>query len=505
MTRPERQQTVLDILKDFRGPERLRTASERIALLDLESVGADLFALSPLAIQKRHDEAFNKEPLTKDFFKRFDQALEAIKGDLEEYQKPFKPAEAYTQAQLLLERLIFLYFLQNRGWLNQDRSFLLDHLTEHLPKPGVFSYYGEFLDKLFWTLSSAPGEGGRLPGIPFLNGGLFDDDEFRQPAGLRKTNPPLKVRNSTFKSVFGDLLEAFNFTVTEDTPLNQEVAVDPEMLGKVFESIVLHAEAADPDATAPDKRKATGSYYTPRIVVHFICREVLYQYLHARVVAPGFSPADADLKVGATEAGAALPISSGQALGGAAKDDWAARLRALLDMDASDGLDDEAKERLKCTITPAQAVQLRDLVLPLKCCDPAVGSGAFPVGLLHELVNLRRLLTTAAKAEANGEPVPAPPAGRSAARQGPVGAGLLVPAFGEDTHVGCPYAFLKAFKRIIDDETVPEDIPFAVPYEELENRKIKISPKVKSIRGKLNVPRERFHLRARTTYLWAGL
>jgi hypothetical protein len=384
------------------GPEaRLRTASERIALLDLESVGADLFGLSPLDIQTRHDEAFNKEPLTKDFFKRFDQALEAIKSDLEEYQKPIESAEAYTKAQLLLERLIFLYFLQNRGWLNQDRRFLLDHLTEHLSNPGAFTYYSEFLDRLFWTLSSAPREGGRLPGIPFLNGGLFDDDEFRQPAGSRKTNPPLKIRNSTFKLVFGDLLEAFNFTVTEDTPLNQEVAVDPEMLGKVFESIVLHAEAADPDATAPDKRKATGSYYTPRIVVHFICREVLYQYLHARLgvrqLAAALPSASslADTAKASTnspeqapagESGSKLPHSI----------DWAARLRTLLDMDASDGLDDEAKERLKRTITPAQAVQLRDLVLPLKCCDPAVGSGAFPVGLLHELVNLRRLLTTAA-------------------------------------------------------------------------------------------------------------
>jgi hypothetical protein len=302
------------------GPEeRLRTASERIALLDLESVGVDLFGLSPLEIQTRHDEAFNKEPLTKDFFKRFDQALEAIKSDLEEYQKPIKSAEAYTQAQLLLERLIFLYFLQNRGWLNQDRSFLLDHLTEHLSKPGAFTYYSEFLDKLFWTLSSAPGEGGRLPGIPFLNGGLFDDDEFRQPAGSRKTNPPLKVRNSTFNSVFGDLLEAFNFTVTEDTPLNQEVAVDPEMLGKVFESIVLHAEAADPDATAPDKRKATGSYYTPRIVVHFICREVLYQYLHARLECGDSSPlSDAATRRGVSRAGVGVPLVGTQGGGMAA-------------------------------------------------------------------------------------------------------------------------------------------------------------------------------------------
>ncbi len=304
-------------------------------------------------------KAFDKEPLTKDFFKRFDKALEAIKSDLEQHMK-LPSAEAYTQSQLLLERLIFLYFLQNRGWLNRDRHYLRTPLQEHIANSDKFTYYGDFLDKVFWTLSSAPGEGGRLPGIPFLNGGLFDDDEFRQPADLRKTTPPLKVRNGTMQYVFDELLEAFNFTVTEDTPLNQEVAVDPEMLGKVFESIVLHAEQADPDATAPDKRKATGSYYTPRIVVHFICREVLYQYLINHL--PG--------------------------------DGWGPRLKKLLAFDLSDGIDEEEKNELKATITPDQARLVLDLVKPLKCCDPAVGSGAFPVGLMQELVNLRRLLET---------------------------------------------------------------------------------------------------------------
>jgi hypothetical protein len=307
-------------------------------------------------------EAFDKEPLTNDFFKRFDKALEKIQEDLQEYQK-LPSAEAYTQSQLLLERLIFLYFLQNRGWLNQERHYLREKFRDYESRPDAFTYYKEFLDKLFWTLSTPPGSSaGRLPGIPFLNGGLFDDDEFAQPQDQRKTNPPLKVRNSTFKYVFDELLEAFNFTVTEDTPLNQDVAVDPEMLGKVFESIVLHAEQADPDAVAPDKRKATGSYYTPRIVVHFICQEVLYQYLLNHLEGEG----------------------------------WGPRLRALLAIDASDGLDDEERETLKKTINPAQAIQIRDLVKPLKCCDPAVGSGAFPVGLLHELVNLRRVLETAA-------------------------------------------------------------------------------------------------------------
>ena len=310
---------------------------------------------------EKWSQAFDKEPLTKDFFRRFDVALDSIKSDLEVFQGMPSTA-AYTQSQLLLERLIFIYFLQNRGWLDQTRTYLRDRLIDHVSKPSAFSYYAEFLDKLFWTLSSAPGEGGRLPGIPFLNGGLFDDDDFRQLGDQRRANPPLKVRNSTLQIVFRDLLEAFNFTVTEDTPLNEEVAVDPEMLGKVFESIVLHAEAADPDAVAPDKRKATGSYYTPRIVVHFICREVLYQYLHARL--PG--------------------------------EEWAVRLRSLLEMDASDIFDEATREYLKAIISPDQAAQLRDIVVSLRCCDPAVGSGAFPVGLLHELVNFRRLLVTAA-------------------------------------------------------------------------------------------------------------
>lgn len=319
-------------------------------------------------------QAFDKEPLTRDFFKRFDDALEAIKADLEQYQDELSSAQAYTQSQLLLERLIFLYFLQNRGWLNQDRRYLPARLKDYFDEPDAFTYYSGFLDKLFWTLSSPSGAGGdRFPGIPFLNGGLFDDDEFRQPPETRKANPPLKVRNRTMNFVFDQLLEAFNFTVTEDTPFTQEVAVDPEMLGKVFESIVLHAEAVDPDAIAPDKRKATGSYYTPRIVVHFICREVLYQYLLAHLDSP-----------------------PGSGAGQGVVENWGPRLKTLLAMDASDGLDDQNRELLKKTLTPAQAVQVLELVRPLRCCDPAVGSGAFPVGLLHELVNLRRLLTTVA-------------------------------------------------------------------------------------------------------------
>ena len=308
-------------------------------------------------------KAFDKEPLTKEFFRRFDTALNLIKEDLEKFQK-LKSAEAYSRAQLLLERLLFLYFLQRRGWLNQNRNFLADNFKPHSVRPGEFSYYEDFLEKLFWSLASPSTADNRLPGIPFLNGGLFDDDDFVPTVVRKKHNPPLQIRNATFRSIFDKFLEAFHFTVREDTPLNQEVAVDPEMLGKVFESIVLHAEAADPDANAPDKRKSTGSYYTPRIVVHFICQEVLLQYLANHL--PG--------------------------------DNWAPRLKKIFEIEATEVIEEEELKRLRELLSPKEGRTLLNVVKELKCCDPAVGSGAFPVRLMHELVTLRRI----AEAAANG-------------------------------------------------------------------------------------------------------
>jgi hypothetical protein len=296
------------------------------------------------------DRLVSKQPLTRDFLRRFDRLLGAVKDDLERRQA-LAPVEAHRRAQLLLERLLFLYFLQQRGWLDQRRDYLPYHFQPHRGRPEDFSYSVEFLGNLFRALASAPDSADRLPGIPFLDGGLFDDEL-----------ASMKVRNATFARVFDELLEAFPFTAREDTPFDREMAVDPEMLGNVFESIVLRAEAADPDAVAPHKRKATGSYYTPRVVVHFICREVLRQYLLRHCSGPN----------------------------------WQERVKGLFQLDASDGLSADDLARLRTLLTPTEGAALRDRVRELKCCDPAVGSGAFPVGLLHELLALRRLVETAA-------------------------------------------------------------------------------------------------------------
>ena len=332
------------ILRRFRfGPgERYRTAAERLAKLDLTT----LKSRSAIAITALCNQAFDKEALTNEFFKKLDQHIKTIESDLRENERMEGP-EAFSEAQLLIERLIFLYFAQNRGWLNQQADYLLENFAEHRAKPKECTYYAHFLHRLFRTLAEQDW-GNRLPGIPFLNGGLFNDDDFRPETSK------LKISNATFASLFDDLLEAYNFTVREDTPLSQEVAVDPEMLGKVFESIVLHAESAGEEYQAPDKRKATGSYYTPRIVVHFICRETLRLYFAQRAD----SLADP-----------------------AKRDAWNDRVSRLFrDIDPSDGFSEDEMKALKTILSPSEAARCLECLRAMRTLDPAVGSGAFPVG-----------------------------------------------------------------------------------------------------------------------------
>lgn len=102
--------------------------------------------------------------------------------------------------------------------------------------------------------------------VPFLNGGLFSEG----PLDKRDVNVP----DAAIGMILKELFDRFNFTITESTPYDVEVAVDPEMLGKVFEELVTG-------------RHETGSYYTPRPVVAFMCREALKGYLTANV--PGLS------------------------------------------------------------------------------------------------------------------------------------------------------------------------------------------------------------------------
>ncbi len=205
---------------------------------------------------------------------------------------------------------------------------------------------------MFLCLSEQDSTIDSVGAVPFLNGGLFEESE-GQSWTERVRQSRLHIRNSTFKVVFEDLLERFNFTVTEDTPLDVEVAIDPEMLGKIFESLILELEQ-DPDK---DLRRLTGSYYTPRSIVHFMCQQALKEYLLTQMEVANRDPCEK-------------------------------RISALLDALPAEQLDERQTAELIESFSVTEAKVLRQAILDCRVCDPAVGSGAFPVGLLHDMVTL---------------------------------------------------------------------------------------------------------------------
>lgn len=315
---------------------------------------------------KKWSAAFDVLAVTDKFFKEFRDVFEETKDDLQKVIKSATDRHSFTQR--LFNRLLFLCFLQKKRWLREPSSehpsaiYLFD-LFDFAKAQGT-EFYSDFLHILFFNALNRPRTSYsqkeidhltiQIGAVPFLNGGLFD------PTDKWDSEGAISLPNKLFERILGNdgLLRRYNFTVTESTPLNQEVAVDPEMLGKVFETVVLTSEEAA-DYQAPNLRKATGSFYTPRIVVTFNVREVLQDYITARI--PGLDKR---------------------------------KVATLMEMDATIGLNEEVRRELRQLITPKQAETIRDLLRKLRACDPAIGSGAFALGLLHALVNLHLLCET---------------------------------------------------------------------------------------------------------------
>jgi hypothetical protein len=320
------------------GPgEQLRTATERLSLLDLQGISADLEELTPLEIQECHDKAFDVEAVTKKFFEQYRLVFEQVENLI----KPtLADAEARRLfAQKLFNRLMFIVFIQKKGWLKfNEQTDYLEALWQDYRDDNSTSdknFYRDRLTHLFFTGLNNPqqtdiigiNKGGFLRQIigtvPYLNGGLFEQDEDDR-------NSEIVVPDGAIDAIFHELFSNFNFTVTESTPLDIEVAVDPEMLGKVFEELVTG-------------RHESGSYYTPKPIVSFMCREALKGYLG------GYEP--------------------------------------LVDEHNAD------------KISVPEARELLQKLGEVKVVDPACGSGAYLLGMLHELHSLTRLLNTRAQQE----------------------------------------------------------------------------------------------------------
>ncbi|KAB8314632.1 N-6 DNA methylase [Tolypothrix campylonemoides VB511288] len=313
--------------------EQLRTATERISLLDLEQISPNA---SPLDIQTRHDEAFDVEAVTQEFFREYRKTFEKVEGLIQGIEGD-ESKRLFTQK--LFNRLMFIVFIQKKGWLKfQQRTDYISALWEaYQDDDGISNknFYRDRLAHLFFRGLNNPQEqdiiginnGGFLKEligtVPYLNGGLFEEGEDDK-------NPKIIIPDDCIDSILHDLFQRFAFTVTESTPLDVEVAVDPEMLGKVFEELVTG-------------RHESGSYYTPKPIVSFMCREALKGYLKTQV---------------ATESHNAV----------------------------AQFVDEHNPDNL---VNPeATLAALRKV----RCCDLATGSGAYLLGMLHELLDLRQCL-----------------------------------------------------------------------------------------------------------------
>src|SRR5579863_2842639 len=339
------------------GPnESCRTAAERFLHLSEKALGASMEDVI---------EAFSVEKLNKEFFADFSTAFERVKSEIQKRNR-WGEKIAKEEAQTLLNRLLFLYFVQRKGWLNRQRDYLFRNFSRFAADAAnQTTFLDGFLRPLFVKLSTE-GSQADMKGhdLPFLNGGLFADEYGdEQHDEVVRRHHELQVSNGVFRSVFDDLLERYNFTIQEDSPTNYEVAIDPEMLGQIFEELILTSEESE--TAGKSKRHDTGSHYTRRPIVHYLCRDSLAAWLESQ------------------------PPYTG-------KNDAPGQARKLLALDATEGIDEETRAALKDILTPEEAAVLRDLLFDLRACDPAVGSGAFPMGLLHELLNLARLSATRA-------------------------------------------------------------------------------------------------------------
>lgn len=234
----------------------------------------------------------------------------------------------------LLGQIVFLYFLQKKGWMGSptgnyknadgDKNFMQNFFNQAGAND---TFYTVWLTRLFYDTLNKERENDdfEMPDksivkIPYLNGGLFDKESEKHDF---LTFP---------KELFADLFEffnRFNFTIYENSPEEHTVAVDPEMLGHIFENLL-------------EDNKDKGTFYTPKEIVHYMTQESLIEYLVTH-----------------------------------------------LGKDVKEGVDLFVKQKNKEKLSDEHLNDINNLLDKVKICDPAIGSGAFPMGLLQEIFMLK--------------------------------------------------------------------------------------------------------------------
>lgn len=229
---------------------------------------ATLERLSPLpgetslALSLRIGEALASEGVTPRFFRAFRSTLERLTDRL---TAPRSRSERHALALTALTRVLFLYFVQAKGWLGGDRRYLIHRFDASAAARRPF--HRQVFDPLcFGALNRPPqdrsGAARALGDVPFLNGGLFE------PTTLERRLGPARWSNLDWRDAFDDLFERFHFSAREEESGD---AIAPDMLGRVFEGVM-----------DPVERRSSGSYYTPTALVREIVRAGLLSVLEHR-------------------------------------------------------------------------------------------------------------------------------------------------------------------------------------------------------------------------------
>lgn len=302
------------------------------------------------------EEAFSVEKLSKEFFTKYkdiyEDFVEFITGkrfvrkgskwtEIKTHEAQFQLRNYFDNNEKaardffkrMMGRIIFLYFIQKKGWLavpnnknwGEGNPDYLRKLFQEAKYKETF--YSDYLVPLFFETLNDPSSQDERNDLrfPYLNGGLFDKS---QDFKYDKIALPSEI----FQKLF-DTFSDYNFTIYEDAPDEQTVAVDPEMLGHIFENLL-------------EDNKDKGAFYTPKDIVHYMCRESLLNYIYTYT-------------------------------DNEENDNFKTRLQQYTD---SYDLSVLSKDELK---------KIDRALEDVKICDPAIGSGAFPMGLLHEIYHLK--------------------------------------------------------------------------------------------------------------------
>lgn len=346
---------------------------------------------------ERLEKAFSVERVTKEFFEKYrdlflrlQKSLNAIVEKNPDVKTNFKSTNVRVSdfSKKLLGQIVFLYFLQKKGWFGVKQHEKWGSGSKHFLRElfenehgNYINFFNEILEPLFYKALNSKRPGDYYSKfncrIPFLNGGLFDpiNNYDWKNVEIPLPNRLFSNKNTTIEGDTGDgildIFDRYNFTVKEDEPLEKEVAIDPEMLGKVFENLL---QVKD--------RKSKGTFYTRREIVHYMCQESLIYYLATEL----------DDKVNKKDI--EMLIKQGEM---SIEHDIVYKEKTSADKNYRGPY--KESELPKSVENYAAIIDKK--LKEIRICDPAVGSGAFVVGMMNEIIKTRITLTPHLKKDKN--------------------------------------------------------------------------------------------------------